>query len=379
MGRYDFILLGGGLASCLLALRLLEKHPHYSLLLLEKSEVLGGDHTWSFHTSDVSESALDWLRPFIKKSWSEHTVRFPAHERKIASGYHSIRSEDFHRVLQTKLGNCVQYGAEVTTATHCSVTLSDGKILEAKLVLDGRGFQKNSTPKGFQKFVGLDLELSRPHGLSGPILMDATIPQTDGFRFFYTLPWSETSLLVEDTYYSDTSTLDVENCKAEILRYAKRLGFEVKSIAKVEVGCLPIPLYPRKDYASNAIGVRAEFFHPTTGYSLPYAMGLADQISSVSHPTSREVQKQVKAFSVKVEKRNRFFYFLNRMLFLGAKPNERYRILERFYRLPETTVLRFYAARLKFIDTARILLGKPPIPVWNAVKCFFPKGEIAYG
>ena len=38
--------------------------------------------------------------------------------------------------------------------------------------------------------------------------MDATVPQRDGFRFVYTLPFAPDRVLIEDTYYSDGLDLD---------------------------------------------------------------------------------------------------------------------------------------------------------------------------
>jgi hypothetical protein len=56
----------------------------------------------------------------------------------------------------------------------------------------------------------------------------------------------------------------------------------------------------------------------------------------------------------------RFFTRLNRLLFEACSPAERWKILERFYRLPAETIVRFYAMRTTRMDRARILLGRPP-------------------
>ena len=56
------------------------------------------------------------------------------------------------------------------------------------------------------------------------------------------------------------------------------------------------------------------------------------------------------------------------MLYLAAQPQRRYRVLERFYTLPEPLIARFYAARLTARDGFRILAGVPPVPIGAAVK-----------
>ena len=61
------------------------------------------------------------------------------------------------------------------------------------------------------------------------------------------------------------------------------------------------------------------------------------------------------------------------MLFKAADPPERYRVLERFYRLPEPLIGRFYAGRSTFTDRARILAGRPPVAVARALRAMMEK------
>ena len=51
---------------------------------------------------------------------------------------------------------------------------------------------------------------------------------------------------------------------------------------------------------------------------------------------------------------------LNKMLFRWFAPADRFRVLERFYRLPEPTIRRFYALASTGLDRARIFVGRPP-------------------
>ena len=63
-----------------------------------------------------------------------------------------------------------------------------------------------------------------------------------------------------------------------------------------------------------------------------------------------------------------FYRMLGKMLFGAAKPEERYRVFERFYGLSEGLIERFHAGRSGMIDRRRILMGKPPVPVGRAMK-----------
>ena len=62
------------------------------------------------------------------------------------------------------------------------------------------------------------------------------------------------------------------------------------------------------------------------------------------------------------------------MLFGAGQPDQRYRIFERFYRLPEPSIERFYAARSTLADKARVLVGKPPVPVLGAMRALLASG-----
>jgi lycopene beta-cyclase len=47
-------------------------------------------------------------------------------------------------------------------------------------------------------------------------------------------------------------------------------------------------------------------------------------------------------------------------MFEAMPPAARWTALDRFYRLPEPTIARFYASRSTLLDRARILIGRPP-------------------
>jgi lycopene beta-cyclase len=67
-------------------------------------------------------------------------------------------------------------------------------------------------------------------------------------------------------------------------------------------------------------------------------------------------------------RRRGFYRMLDKMLFKAAEPAERYRVLERFYRLDPRLIGRFYAGRSTMTDKARVLMGKPPVPIGRAIE-----------
>ena len=66
------------------------------------------------------------------------------------------------------------------------------RTLHATTIIESRGPDALTTgPRaGYQKFVGLELKLRRPSPIQHPLLMDACMPQRDGFRFLYALPFA---------------------------------------------------------------------------------------------------------------------------------------------------------------------------------------------
>jgi lycopene beta-cyclase len=72
-----------------------------------------------------------------------------------------------------------------------------------------------------------------------------------------------------------------------------------------------------------------------------------------------------------------YYRLLNRMLFRAAEPGQRYRVLERFYRLPQPLIERFYAGRASLTDKLRILAGKPPVPIRRALACISERALLA--
>ncbi|MEJ1938073.1 lycopene cyclase family protein, partial [Nostoc sp. NIES-2111] len=110
-----------------------------------------------------------------------------------------------------------------------------GRRFGARAVVDGTGRPPEGRfMLGYQKFVGLELELAEPHGLDAPIIMDARVEQQDGYRFVYVLPFSPTSVLVEDTYYSDTSGLDRDVVRQRVRAYVSARGWPVRRILREE-------------------------------------------------------------------------------------------------------------------------------------------------
>ncbi|MEJ7925967.1 lycopene beta-cyclase CrtY [Sphingobium sp. AN641] len=369
----DLAIIGGGLAGGLIALAFATRRPDLDILLIEREATLGGNHLWSFFDGDVADADRWLVDPLVAHRWpGGHDVAFPGHRRTLATPYNSITSSRFDAHLRTVLGDRAITGAAVADMTAHSVTLADGRMIAAQAVIDARGGGDLGALRcGWQKFVGQTLRLGRPHGIDRPVIMDASVPQIDGYRFVYLLPVDPHTIFVEDTYYSDSPALDEPAVAARIAAYAQARGWTVKALVHSESGILPVVhggdfdrFWPRDAPVARA-GVRAGLFHPMTGYSLPdgvnFALWLVEQpLATLPAATRARAAAHWRAGG--------YYRLLGRMLFGAAAPDQRWRIFERFYRLPAPLIQRFYAGRSRWTDRARILCGRPPVPIRSAMR-----------
>ena len=201
--------------------------------------------------------------------------------------------------------------------------------------------------------------------------MDATVDQIDGYRFVYVLPYGPTRLLIEDTRYSDTADLPAEAVRRDIAAYAVTQGWQIRDIVAEESGALPLMLgFDAARFWAEAdlprIGMRAAQFHPVTGYSLPDAVRTSAVVERHWAEGSAGLAQAIRRDAL--ARTNGFYRLLNRMLFRAADPAQRRHVMQRFYRLPEPLIERFYAGRTTTADMARILIGKPPVPLGRALR-----------
>lgn len=377
---YDLVLVGGGLSNGLIAYRLAMTRPDLRIALLEADVRVGGNHTWSFHETDLTPAQNEWIAPLVGHSWPAHEVRFGDARRRLSGGYRSIPSDRFAAALETLSPVEIVTGTRIVELRPDGVSIEGGDGFEAAAVVDGRGaIDSPDLTLGFQKFLGQEVRLAEPHGLDHPILMDGTVEQIDGFRFVYVLPLDEESLLIEDTYYADGGDFDPVDLRARIADYAAGSGWRIEAVEREESGVLPIALAGNIDAFWEAghrriarAGMRAALFHPTTGYSLPDAVRLADAIAAAPDLAADPLAALTRKLSQDLWRRRGFYRLLNRMLFLAAAPSQRIDVMARFYRLPEPLIARFYAGTTTLADKARILAGRPPVKISRALRALPP-------
>jgi len=361
---WDYAILGAGLSGGMTALALRQLQPQARLVLIERGEQPAGNHTWSFHSLDVPPAAEAFVRPCVAKVWPEYRVRFPGYERVVPCAYAAITVESFTKALSNRLSpDQLRLGQAVQHCTHHEVTLASGETLSARCVIDARGPASDLPSRsGFQKFVGLEIESETPWPYAHPIIMDADLPQDDGYRFVYVLPFSPYRLLVEETYFADGPALDGSLLRQRIAGYLQQHGLHHWRVVREESGVLPMPWSGLAAVVSKGgpllAGYAGGWFHPATGYSFPAVVRYALAVAGVPPEEAAAAAQQL---ALTLAPRQAFGRFLNRLLFCLVTPQQRWQIFRRLYRsLPDAVLNRFYALEFGRLDAVRLIAGWPP-------------------
>jgi lycopene beta-cyclase len=391
----DVVIVGGGLAGGLIALALHRHAPDCQFVVIEAGRSFGGHHRWSWFETDIRSQSRSLMAGFALNGWDEgYDIIFPGLGRTLPTSYRSLASAEFHAKLIAELpAEKVMLETKAGSLDASGVTLTDGTRLNAKRVIDCRPFRSSKALSGgWQVFLGQQFRCEEPHGLTRPVIMDASVDQLApygngaAYRFVYVLPLSPTEVFIEDTYYADQPKMDAEVLKGRVAEYAHRKGWKGEVVDQ-EAGILPVISGGDFNAALAEIaipgvalaGARGGFSHPLTSYTLPFAVDNALDIARLIAKRPDLTGAELAAFCNRRAKRHwratGYYRMLSRMLFEAAEPGKRVVVFEHFYALRGALVERFYAGRSTWPDRLRILTGKPPVAIPRAIRALFSSGR----
>ena len=371
--EYETVIVGGGLQGCLLVHAIAHHRPDARVLLVERGSDLCGNHTWSFHESDIPQHARVWFDPLVAHRWPGYLVRFPGLSRRVGIPYATISSDGLReatRRLAIEAERQAGQGAlEIRSGEVCEIVsptcvrLGDGSPVEAATVIDCRGRAASpGLPRGagYQSFLGHEFRVGRPWPAAEPTVMDVREDQACGFEFLYELPFGPDRVLLEYTCFGNEPACDEARAESLIAARLAEAGVDATERVRTERGCLPMPYAaPGQPPAlSVAGGYAGGWYHAATGYSMPLAVRFAD---IVARAAPERIADDLAAAAAGDSLRRGFSRFLNRLLFCLVTPADRWKIFRRFYQvLSEERIARFYAHRFTISDAARIVIGRPP-------------------
>jgi lycopene beta-cyclase len=361
-GKRDGLLIaGGGLAGSLAAIALAQKRPEVPLLLVEEGDTFGGDHVWSFYDDDIAAEHRWLAEPLISASWQGYYVAFPGQSRRFKATYNSVRSAALDAAVKGALRpDQYRLGTKVVAVRDNELVLLGGEKIKADGALDARGAANLSMlDLGWRKFAGQEFTFSAPHKVDRPVLLDATVEQHDGVRFFQCLPFTETQMLVEDCYLSDTP--DLPGDAADRLdAYLALRGWKKSGTLRKEQGALPLAMggdfgaFWRVGGARVAkLGLRGGFFHPTTGFTLPDAVRTASLLAEQRDFTGSVLHDLFEQEGGALWRKREPYRAFNAAL-LRAPAQERQRMLQDFYDLDPTLISRFHSGNLGMLDRMKL-------------------------
>jgi lycopene beta-cyclase len=370
--EFDYVIVGGGLQGCLLAHALAWHQPQATVMLLERGAELCGNHTWSFHETDVAEQARSWFDPLVAHRWPGYRVRFPKLSRRVNISYATITSDRLREATLSLAGGAgaparsgrlvVRTGESCEILGPTAVRVGGTAEISCRTVLDCRGRAAVGPPggAGYQTFIGHEYETVRRWPAAEPTVMDVPADQAAGFEFLYELPLGPDRVLLEYTRFHEEPVCDESRAAALISARLAEAGAGAAKLIRTEHGCLPMPYAAaaRREGPSPAGGYAGGWYHAATGYSLPLAVRFAEL---VARACPDRVAAAIASAAAEDRLRRGFARFLNRLLFCLVRPADRWKIFRRFYRvLPEERIARFYAHRFTVTDAARIVIGWPP-------------------
>jgi lycopene beta-cyclase len=368
----DYAIVGGGLQGCLAAHALAWHRPEAAVLLVERGSTPCGNHTWSFHETDVAGQARGWFDPLIAHRWPAYRVRFPGLSRRVGIPYATITSDRLRAATVALAagtgarpnGLVIRCGERCEIRSATTVRLGTGADVSCRVILDCRGREAPSGgggAAGYQTFIGHEFETGGRWPAAEPTVMDVPDDQAEGFEFLYELPLGPDRVLLEYTRFHEEPGYDDARADALIAARLAEAGLGTTRTIRTERGCLPMPYAKSAGPGGQwpAGGYAGGWYHAATGYSMPLAVRFAEIVART--PPDR-VAAEVAAAAATDRLRRGFTRFLNRLLFCLVRPEDRWRIFHRFYRvLPEDRIARFYAHRFTCTDAARIVLGRPPL------------------
>lgn len=382
----DIIIVGASLSGILAAWRVLAVNPNTSVTLIDSGNTIGGDHTWSFNWSDLIPEVHSWAKEFVAYQWDKYDVKFPKRERQLDITYCTGNSDSLRACLQPFINNDrlnLRLNTKVSNTSANSVTLENGQQLKAAWVLDARGHEPKDTDHiGYQKFASRTIKTKHPHGLKYPVIMDATVDQYGGYRFVSCLPFTPNDVLIKDTYYTEGPELSEDEIQTRLDNYIQVKGWGENETIHQDQGVLLTKLaidgkrfdeWAHKSGRATPIGMRAGYYHGVTGNVLPQAMKsawlIADKIKTDGGKLGA-AQAEMDQHEYDHYREEKFLRLFNRMLFRATKPEKRYKVLQRFYGLPQDLIERFHAGTYSRKDQLRILMSRPFLPLYKAKNNF---------
>jgi lycopene beta-cyclase len=360
--RDGIVIAGGGLAGALAALAMARHRPDVPLMIVEEAETFGGEGVRSFTDAELGQDGAALIGPLAIEHWPGFYVAFPGFSRNLGIAYSGFGAVDLHRALVETLDpRQYRLGVKVVAVREDALVLDGGEEIRAQGAIDARGAASLSALELlYETRLEREYRFKAPHRVDRPVLIDATMAQTETLRFVQCLPLGEERLIVADVMISDRVLPDAE-AGARLDAYVAARGWKPKSKSGGErIGVRPLPAggdfaaFWRQSGARVAkLGVRGGFIHPVTGRTLSDAVATASLLARQRDFSGAALHDLFEAEAKQAWKKRELLRAVAAAL-AAARPEEGRALLARLYGLSPATIARFHADRLGLVDRMRV-------------------------
>ena len=354
MKDFDYIIIGGGCAGLSLAyeLEISFKLKNKSLAIIEPRDEYKRDKTWSFWK--VFPHNFD---DCVKKSWDNFSINIPNDTKFIdckLTPYQSIDSGKFYDKILSKL----KLNENIKFFKNINDVESSNSI-----IFNSVPSFENKPNNLWQHFCGVEIETEKDF-FDDQIfnLMDFACDQKNEVHFFYTLPFSKKSALVETTWISNLSNENIKDYNNQIDQYLKNhLNIKNYKINFKEEGS--IPLFRNKNLKKLNeiyIGSAGDMTRLSTGYTFlniqEHSKYITENIENISKAKLFEIKKK---------------YDLLDNIFLKVLRNNSSDMGEIFFKMFNSspkTAINFLSNKSNFLEDLEIILK---MPKWKFLKELF--------
>ena len=361
-GRRDGILIaGGGLAGSLAALAMARHRPEVPVLIVEERETFGGEGLRIFSNAELGDDGAALVGPMAIDRWPGFYVAFPGLSRKLKAEMAGFGPEDVHRFMTQALKPAsYRLGTKVVAVREDALVLDGGETIKAEGAIDARGpASMSALDLLYEARLERDYRFGAPHRVDRPVLIDATVDQIGGLRFFECVPLSEERLLVSDVCVSERAQPD-EQAPARVSAYVKARGWTRPRARADRTSSKTLPFggdfaaFWRLGGARAAkIGLRGGFVHPVTGRTIGDAAAMALLLARQRDFSGAALHDLFEAEARQMWKQREFLRTITASL-AAAAPEDRRALVERLYRLDPGLIQRLQADRLGLIDRWRV-------------------------
>ena len=353
MREFDYVIIGGGCAGLSLAyeLEIHEKLRDKTLAIIEPRVEYKRDKTWSFWR--VIPHSFD---DCVKKNWENFSINIPNRTNYLkckTSPYQSIDSGLFYEKINNKLKlnkNIYFFNDKSEVNTKNSFIFNSVPSIT------------NNYKNLWQHFCGVEIE-TQSNFFDEEIfnLMDFDCDQRESVHFFYTLPFSKNSALIETTWLSKMNDNSEKDYDRQIKDYIENhLKLKNYKIHYKEEGVIPLfhPLEKKEENKIN-IGTAGGMTRLSTGYTFlniqEHSKYIRENIENITNSRKYKI-------SAKYQYLDEIF-----LRVLEKHPEKMPDVFFKMFKASPKTVIKFLSNKSNFFEDLSIISKMPKLTFIKAL------------